>query len=196
MIGNFVSTSYSTGIGAVGKSNHTNLVCIIGEVGALSPCPCPHTVGRFLIFVRCCCLLSCCWPFGRSIRLRSRPYYLLIPVLIQYLYRNGQLVIININKYNSGGGESVDMYPYVCTVFMCWALVISINSREATQTYHLEPRPIIDNRSLAAQGKRELPCSIFPLHQGKISSAQSLSGLDSPSQGSRGQLTSIPPFHL
>ena len=57
-----------------------------------------------------------------------------------------------------------------------------------TQTYHLKP---IKHCPLKANAS----CLIFPLHQGKMSSAQPLSGLDSPSQGSRGQLTSTPSYH-
>jgi hypothetical protein len=33
--------------------------------------------------------------------------------------------------------------------------------------------------------KANVRCLVFPLHQGKMSSAQPLSGLDSPSQGTR-----------
>jgi hypothetical protein len=43
--------------------------------------------------------------------------------------------------------------------------------------------------------KANVRCLIFPLQQGKMSSVQPLSGLDSPSQGSRGQLTNMPPYH-
>jgi hypothetical protein len=45
--------------------------------------------------------------------------------------------------------------------------------------------------------KANASCLLFPLHQGKMNSIQPLSGLDSPSpsQGSRGQLTSTPPYH-
>jgi hypothetical protein len=70
----------------------------------------------------------------------------------------------------------------------CWC-VLDPRSRGATQTHHLEPRPL----------KANVSCLVFPLHQGKMSSAQplvgTLSDLDSPSQGSRGQLTSTPPYH-
>jgi hypothetical protein len=43
--------------------------------------------------------------------------------------------------------------------------------------------------------KANVSCLIFPLHQGKMSSAWPLSGLDSPSKESRGQLTSIASYH-
>jgi hypothetical protein len=66
---------------------------------------------------------------------------------------------------------------------MCWTLVAEEPHRSTI--LDLEHCPLKANAS----------CLIFPLHQGKMSSAQPLSGLDSPSQGSRGQLTSTPSYH-
>jgi hypothetical protein len=71
----------------------------------------------------------------------------------------------------------------VFEMFLCWPLVAEEPHRSAT--LNLEHCPI----------KANVSCLVFPLHQGKTSSAQPLSGLDSPSQGSRGQLTSTPPCH-
>jgi hypothetical protein len=68
-------------------------------------------------------------------------------------------------------------------VDMCWTLVAEEPHR--SPILNLEHCPL----------KANVSCLIFPLHQGKISSTQPLSGLDSPSQRSRGQLTSIPPYH-
>ena len=62
-----------------------------------------------------------------------------------------------------------------------------INSRGATQASHLK------SRALAL--KANVHYLVFPLSQGKTSSALPLSGLDSPSRGSRGKLTSKPPCH-
>jgi hypothetical protein len=53
-------------------------------------------------------------------------------------------------------------------VDMCWALVAEEPHRPTT--LNLEHCPL----------KANVSCLIFPLHQGKISSAQPLSGLDSP----------------
>jgi hypothetical protein len=66
-------------------------------------------------------------------------------------------------------------------VDVCWTLVAE------------EPhRPTILNlEHCLLKPKANVSCLIFPPHQGKMSSAQPLSGLDSPSQGSRGQLASI-----
>ena len=66
---------------------------------------------------------------------------------------------------------------------MCWTLVAEEPHRSTI--LDLEHCPLKDNVS----------CLVFPLRQGKMSSSQPLSGLDSPSQGSRGQLTSTPPYH-
>jgi hypothetical protein len=57
---------------------------------------------------------------------------------------------------------------------MCWTLVAEEPHR----------RPILNLEHCPL--KANVSCLIFPLHQGKTSSAQPLSGLDSPSQGSRG----------
>jgi hypothetical protein len=70
--------------------------------------------------------------------------------------------------------NSVDMY---------WPLVAEEPHR--SPILNLEHCPL----------KANVSCLIFPLHQGKMSITQPLSGLDSPSQGSRGQLTSTPPYH-
>ena len=66
---------------------------------------------------------------------------------------------------------------------MCWTLVAEEPHRSTI--LHLEHCPL----------KANVSCLIFPLHQGKMSSAQPLSGLDSPSQGSRGQLKTTPSYH-
>jgi hypothetical protein len=66
---------------------------------------------------------------------------------------------------------------------MCWTLVAEEPHRSTT--LNLEHCPL----------KANVSCLIFPPHQGKMSSVQPLSGLDSPSQGIRGQLTSIKPYH-
>ena len=68
-------------------------------------------------------------------------------------------------------------------ICMCWTLVAEEPHRPTILV--LEHFPL----------KANVSCLVFPLHQGKMSRAQSLSGLDSPSQGSRGQLTSTPPYH-
>jgi hypothetical protein len=68
-------------------------------------------------------------------------------------------------------------------VDMCWPLVAEEPHRSTI--LNLEHCPL----------KANVSCLIFPLYQGKMSSTQPLSGLDSPSQGSRGQLTSTPPYH-
>ena len=66
---------------------------------------------------------------------------------------------------------------------MCWTLLAEEPHRPII--LNLEHRPL----------KANVSCLIFPLHQGKMSSVQPLSGLDSPSQGSREQLTGTPPYH-
>ena len=71
---------------------------------------------------------------------------------------------------------------YCSVVGMCWPLVAEEPHR--SPILNLEHCPL----------KANVSCLIFPLHQGKMSSTQPLSGLDSPSQGSRGQLTSTPPY--
>ena len=87
---------------------------------------------------------------------------------------------------HSGSGH--DFYlqyqsqPRGC-VDMCWTLVAEEPHRSTI--LDLEHCPL----------KANVSCLIFPLHQGKMSSAQPPSGLDFPSQGSRGQLTSIPSYH-
>ena len=87
---------------------------------------------------------------------------------------------------HSGSGH--DFYlqyqsqPRGC-VDMCWTLVAEEPHRSTI--LHLEHCPL----------KANVSCLIFPLHQGKMSSAQPLSGLDSPSQESRGQLKTIPSYH-
>jgi hypothetical protein len=43
--------------------------------------------------------------------------------------------------------------------------------------------------------KANVRCLVFPLQQGKMSSVQPLSGLDSPTQGSREKLTNAPSYH-
>jgi hypothetical protein len=68
---------------------------------------------------------------------------------------------------------------YKIYVDMCWTLVAE--EPHTSINLNLEHCPLKANAS----------CLIFSLHQGKMSSAQPLSGLDSPSQGSQGQLTSI-----
>jgi hypothetical protein len=66
---------------------------------------------------------------------------------------------------------------------MCWALVAEEPHRSTI--LNLKHCPL----------KANARCLIFPLHQGKTSSVQPLSGLDFPSQGSRGQLTGMPSCH-
>jgi hypothetical protein len=68
---------------------------------------------------------------------------------------------------------------------MCWTLVADEPRRSIILNLNLEHYPL----------KANVRCLTFPLHQGKMSSAQPLSGLDSPSQGSREQLTSMPSYH-
>jgi hypothetical protein len=68
-------------------------------------------------------------------------------------------------------------------VDMCWTLEAEEPHRSTILT--LEHCPL----------KANVSCLFFPPHQGKMSSAQPLSGLDSPSQGSRGQLKTTPSCH-
>jgi hypothetical protein len=73
-------------------------------------------------------------------------------------------------------------FPIHQAVDMCWPLVAE--EPHKSTILNLGHCPL----------KANVSCLIFPLHQEKISSTQPLSGLDSPSQGSRGQLTSTPPY--
>ena len=75
------------------------------------------------------------------------------------------------------------IYTARAAVDMCWPLVAEEPHR--SPILNLEHCPL----------KANVSCLIFPLHQGKMSSTQPLSGLDSPPQESRGQLTSTPPYH-
>ena len=84
------------------------------------------------------------------------------------------MYVLYSRSRKTAGSESVDM---------CWALVAEEPHRSTI--LKLEHCPL----------KANVSCLIFPLHQGKMSSAQPLSDLDSPSQGSRGQLTSTPPYY-
>jgi hypothetical protein len=85
--------------------------------------------------------------------------------------------------YNHARRLRLEKLLYVYSVDMCWPLETEEPHRSTI--LNLEHYPLKANAS----------CPIFPLHQGKMSSVQPLSGLDTPSQGSRGQQTSIPPYH-
>jgi hypothetical protein len=63
-------------------------------------------------------------------------------------------------------------------LLMCWTLVAEEPHRSTILNLELE----LEHCPLKANAR----CLIFPLHQGKMSSVQPLSGLDFPSQGSRG----------
>jgi hypothetical protein len=80
--------------------------------------------------------------------------------------------------WNKDMFETADIYR----VDMCWALVAEEPHRSTI--LYLEHCPL----------KANVSCLIFPPHSGKMSSAQPLSGLDSPSQGSRVQLTGMPSY--
>jgi hypothetical protein len=71
----------------------------------------------------------------------------------------------------------------IYNVDMCWTLVAEEPHRSTI--LNLEHCPL----------KANVRCLIFPLHQGKMGSVKPLSGLDTSSQGSRGQLTSMPSYH-
>jgi hypothetical protein len=84
----------------------------------------------------------------------------------------------------AGRWPSVVHYSIVlvlCTVYcMCWTLVAEEPRRSIILNLNLEHHPL----------KANARCLVFPLHQGEMSSAQPLRGLDSPSQLTR-ELLSI-----
>jgi hypothetical protein len=59
---------------------------------------------------------------------------------------------------------------------MCWALVAEETHRST----------ILNLERCSLKAKANVSCLIFPLHQGKASSVQPLSGLGSPHKGGEG----------
>jgi hypothetical protein len=116
-------------------------------------------------------------------------------VLVPANYNKLPKVLRLFTQYSLGCVLGPLLLPRVCSWFlgplraraggvdMCWPLVAEEPHRPTI--LNLEHCPL----------KANVSCLIFPLHEGKVSSTQPLGGLDSPSQGSRGQLTSTPPYH-